>query len=52
MTFTTNGPIVARRVEAPRETWQRYAEAGADEAIVPARTTNDVDALVRAAGRW
>lgn len=39
-------------VEAPRETWARYSEAGADEAIVPARTTNDVDALVRAVDRW
>lgn len=39
-------------VEAPRETWARYAELGADEAIVTARTTNDVDALVAARGRW
>jgi alkanesulfonate monooxygenase SsuD/methylene tetrahydromethanopterin reductase-like flavin-dependent oxidoreductase (luciferase family) len=39
-------------VLAPRETWQRHAEAGADEAIVPARTTNDVDALVGAVDRW
>ena len=39
-------------VDAPRETWERYAEMGADEAIVPARTTNDVDALVGAAERW
>lgn len=39
-------------VSAPRETWQRYAEAGADEAVVPARTTNDVDALVDAVDRW
>jgi len=39
-------------IDAPRETWARYAEAGADEAVVPARTTNDVDALVRAVERW
>jgi G6PDH family F420-dependent oxidoreductase len=39
-------------IEAPRETWARYAEAGADEAIVTARTTNDVDALVAAVDRW
>lgn len=39
-------------IEAPRETWARYAEKGADEAIVPARTTNDVEALVRAVERW
>lgn len=39
-------------IEAPRETWERYAEAGVDEAIVTARTTNDVDALVDAVARW
>lgn len=39
-------------IEAPRETWAKYAELGADEAIVTARTTNDVDALVAARGRW
>jgi alkanesulfonate monooxygenase SsuD/methylene tetrahydromethanopterin reductase-like flavin-dependent oxidoreductase (luciferase family) len=39
-------------IEAPRETWERYAEAGADEVIVPARTPADIDALVRAAERW
>ena len=39
-------------VSAPRETWLRYADAGADEAVVPARTTNDVDALVGAVDRW
>ena len=39
-------------VKAPRETWQRWHEAGADGAIVLARTTADVDALVAAADRW
>jgi G6PDH family F420-dependent oxidoreductase len=39
-------------VEAPRETWARYAEAGVDEAIVTARTPNDIDALVSAVDRW
>lgn len=39
-------------ISAPREAWQRSLEAGADEAVVPARTTNDVDALVAAADRW
>lgn len=39
-------------IDAPRETWARYAEAGADEAIVTARTTKDVDALVEATNRW
>jgi alkanesulfonate monooxygenase SsuD/methylene tetrahydromethanopterin reductase-like flavin-dependent oxidoreductase (luciferase family) len=39
-------------VDAPRETWAGYAEQGVDEVIVTARTTNDVDALVRAVDRW
>ena len=39
-------------VKAPGETWQRWHEAGADGAIVLARTTADVDALVAAADRW
>jgi alkanesulfonate monooxygenase SsuD/methylene tetrahydromethanopterin reductase-like flavin-dependent oxidoreductase (luciferase family) len=39
-------------VKEPRETWQRWHEAGADGAIVLARTTADVDALVGAAERW
>lgn len=37
---------------APRETWERYAGLGADEAIVTARTTADVDRLVAAVDRW
>jgi len=39
-------------VRAPGETWQRWKEAGADGAILLARTTDDVDALVEAAERW
>jgi alkanesulfonate monooxygenase SsuD/methylene tetrahydromethanopterin reductase-like flavin-dependent oxidoreductase (luciferase family) len=39
-------------VEAPRETWLHYADVGADEVVVPARTPADIDALVRAAERW
>ena len=39
-------------VAAPRETWDRWRAAGADGAIVLARTTADVDALVEATGRW
>jgi len=39
-------------VQAPRETWDRWHAAGADEAIVLARTTADVDALVAATDRW
>jgi alkanesulfonate monooxygenase SsuD/methylene tetrahydromethanopterin reductase-like flavin-dependent oxidoreductase (luciferase family) len=39
-------------IDAPGETWARYAELGAGEAIVTARTTNDVDALVAAVDRW
>ena len=39
-------------IDAPGETWEVWHEAGADGAIVLARTTDDVDALVEAAGRW
>lgn len=39
-------------IESPRETWARYAETGVDEAIVTARTPNDIDALVDAVDRW
>ncbi len=39
-------------VTAPRETWQHWKAVGADGAIVLARTTQDVDALVAAAERW
>ena len=39
-------------VTAPRETWLRWQGAGADGAIVLARTTEDVDLLVEAAERW
>ena len=39
-------------VTEPRETWARWRAAGADEAIVLARTTDDVDALVAAVDRW
>lgn len=39
-------------VQAPHETWARWREAGADGAIVLARSTGDVDALVDAADRW
>jgi alkanesulfonate monooxygenase SsuD/methylene tetrahydromethanopterin reductase-like flavin-dependent oxidoreductase (luciferase family) len=36
----------------PRATWDRWRAAGADGAIVLARTTDDVDALVDAVARW
>lgn len=39
-------------VTSPRETWQRWEEAGADGAILLVRTTADVDALVEATDRW
>ena len=39
-------------VTAPRDTWESWRAAGADGAIVLARTTADVDALVGAAERW
>jgi alkanesulfonate monooxygenase SsuD/methylene tetrahydromethanopterin reductase-like flavin-dependent oxidoreductase (luciferase family) len=39
-------------VRSPRETLARWQAAGADGAIVLARTTADVDALVSAVDRW
>ena len=36
----------------PRAAWERWRAAGADGAIVLARTTDDVDALVDAVERW
>ena len=39
-------------IQAPRETWARWQTAGADGAVVLARTTEDVDALVAATDRW
>lgn len=39
-------------VREPRAAWERWREIGADGAIVLARTTSDVDALVDAAARW
>lgn len=39
-------------IQAPREEWARWEAAGADGAIVLARTTEDVDALVEAVDRW
>ena len=39
-------------IDAPRETWTRWRDVGADGAIVLANSTDDVDALVEAVGRW
>ena len=39
-------------VREPRAARERWAEAGADGAVVLARSTSDVDALVDAVGRW
>ncbi len=39
-------------VREPRAAWARWQAAGADGVIVLARTTEDVDALVEAVGRW
>ncbi len=39
-------------VHAPRDEWERWREVGADGAIVTARTTADVDALVESVARW
>jgi hypothetical protein len=37
---------------APRDELARWLEAGADDLLLTARTTADVDALVRATDRW
>jgi alkanesulfonate monooxygenase SsuD/methylene tetrahydromethanopterin reductase-like flavin-dependent oxidoreductase (luciferase family) len=51
--WLAEGPIAdSPWVSAPREALQRWRAAGADDVIVLARTTADVDALVAAAGRW
>jgi alkanesulfonate monooxygenase SsuD/methylene tetrahydromethanopterin reductase-like flavin-dependent oxidoreductase (luciferase family) len=39
-------------VHEPREEWARWRQAGADGAIVTARSTADIDALVESVGRW
>lgn len=39
-------------IEAPAETWAKYAAVGVDEAILTARTPADVDRLVAAVDRW
>jgi alkanesulfonate monooxygenase SsuD/methylene tetrahydromethanopterin reductase-like flavin-dependent oxidoreductase (luciferase family) len=36
----------------PRATWQRWHEAGADGAVVTAKSDTDIDALVDAVERW
>jgi alkanesulfonate monooxygenase SsuD/methylene tetrahydromethanopterin reductase-like flavin-dependent oxidoreductase (luciferase family) len=39
-------------IREPRAAWERWREVGADGAIVLARSTADVDALVEAVARW
>lgn len=39
-------------VTEPRATWQRWREAGADGAVVTARSAEDVDVLVDSVARW
>ena len=39
-------------IREPRAAWERWHEVGADGAIVLARSTADVDALVEAVARW
>jgi G6PDH family F420-dependent oxidoreductase len=39
-------------IDAPRESWEEWRSRGADEVTVTARTTADIDALVRARERW
>jgi alkanesulfonate monooxygenase SsuD/methylene tetrahydromethanopterin reductase-like flavin-dependent oxidoreductase (luciferase family) len=36
----------------PRATWERWRAAGADGAVLTAKSTEDVDALVEAVERW
>ena len=42
----------SRWIDAPREAWNHWREAGADGAILLARSAADVDALVGATDRW
>jgi hypothetical protein len=37
---------------APRDEFERWLAAGADELLLTARTTDDVDALVAATDAW
>lgn len=39
-------------IREPRATWERWREAGADGAIVTAKSDADIDALVEAVERW
>lgn len=39
-------------IESPRATFEAWRARGADDIVLTARTTADVDALVRAAERW
>jgi alkanesulfonate monooxygenase SsuD/methylene tetrahydromethanopterin reductase-like flavin-dependent oxidoreductase (luciferase family) len=39
-------------ISEPREEWQRWHDAGADEIVLTARTTADIDALVGAVEHW
>ena len=47
-TSLANGPWL----RDPRATWERWHEAGADGAVILARSVADVDALVAATERW
>ena len=42
----------SRWIDRPREAWAHWRDAGADGAILLARSTDDVDALVGATDRW
>ncbi len=46
------GDVLAPWCETPRETWERWREAGADAIILTAASDLDVDRLVAAAERW
>ena len=46
------GDVLGPWCERPRETWQAWQEAGADEAILTAASEADIDRLVDATARW
>jgi alkanesulfonate monooxygenase SsuD/methylene tetrahydromethanopterin reductase-like flavin-dependent oxidoreductase (luciferase family) len=51
--WLSDADIAATRwILEPRGEWERWHDAGADGAILLARTTADVDALVDAVNRW
>jgi alkanesulfonate monooxygenase SsuD/methylene tetrahydromethanopterin reductase-like flavin-dependent oxidoreductase (luciferase family) len=48
----SSGVLESPWVTAPRDEWERWREAGADGAVLTAKSTEDVDALVESVARW